>query len=59
MVDRELPEQEGFSSYVKAEDVEKASDPLQLDDEISLMEMVSVVLRHRRTVLRAILLFTG
>lgn len=59
MVDRELPEHEAFSSYVKAEDVEKIADPLELDDEISLMEMVSVVLRHRGAVLRTILLFTG
>lgn len=59
MVDRELPEQEAFTSDTRVEDAEKVADPLQLDDENSLLDMVSVVLRHRRAVLSAILLFTG
>ena len=54
MVDREHPGPEAVPSQSGAE---RAPDPLRLDDEISLVEIVDVFLRQRVLVFSAILLF--
>ncbi len=59
MVDREYPGQEGFTSHPRVENAAKTVDPRRLDDEVSLVEIASVLLRQRRVVLWAILLCTG
>ena len=56
MVDREYLRQEAFTSHPKAETV---ADPPRPQDEISLVEIASLLLRQRRLVFRGILLSTG
>jgi len=59
MVDQELPEQEDFASHPQVEGAERAPDLSDLDDEVSLVEIMSVLLRQRVIILRAVVLFTG
>jgi uncharacterized protein involved in exopolysaccharide biosynthesis len=56
MVDQEYPEHEASrSSY----EVERTSDSLAFDDEISLVELASVLLRQRKIILWVTLFCTG
>lgn len=59
MVDQELPEQEDFASHPHVEGAERAPDLSDLDDEVSLVEIMSVLLRQRVIILRTVVLFTG
>ncbi len=59
MVDQELPEQEDFASHPHVEGAERAPDLSDLDDEVSLVQIMSVLLRQRVIILRAVVLFTG
>ena len=59
MVDQELPEQEDFAYHPHVEGAERAPDLSDLDDEVSLVEIMSVLLRQRVIILRAVVLFTG
>ena len=59
MVDQELPEQEDFASHPHVEGAERAPDLSDLDDEVSLVQIMSVLLRQRVIILRTVVLFTG
>ncbi len=59
MVDQELPEQEDFAFHPHVEGAERAPDLSDLDDEVSLVQIMSVLLRQRVVILRAVVLFTG
>ncbi len=59
MVDQELPEQEDFAFHPHVEGAERAPDLSDLDDEVSLVEIMSVLLRQRVIILRTVVLFTG
>ncbi len=58
-MDQELPEQEDFASHPHVEGAERAPDLSDLDDEVSLVQIMSVLLRQRVIILRAVVLFTG